>query len=164
MYRFRALSVLVSALSLGACGSSSHTETPQEVVRGLDSGELLLHLGYSGFGEPARLVVGDSAEWAARWATAFARQTSIPALPTVNFARDMVLVAALGARPSGGYDIAIEGVAPEEAGAVVLVTSTVPSDECGYTAAITTPVVMLRVGAVADGIRFLEEAETRSCE
>jgi hypothetical protein len=164
VYRVGVLSVLFGGLSLGACGSSSHPEAPQEVVTELDPGALLLHLGYSGFGESARLVVRDSAEWAVLWATAFARQSTVPPLPAVNFARDMVLVAALGTRPSGGYDITIEGVAPEVEGAVVRVTTTVPGEECYTTAVITEPVVMLRVSAVAGRIRYLEQTETRSCD
>jgi PrcB C-terminal len=162
--RFGGLSLVLGGLSLGACGSSSHTEAPQEVAAELDSGSVLLHLGYSGFGEPARLVVRDSAQWAGLWATAFARQTTAPPLPAVDFDSDMIVVAALGARPSGGYDIAIEGVAPGKGGAVALVTTTVPGKACYTTAAITEPVVMLRVGAVAGRVRFLEQMETRSCK
>jgi hypothetical protein len=65
--------------------------------------------------------------------------------------------------PSGGYDIAIEGVAPEAGGAAVLVATTAPGDDCFTTAAITEPVVMLRAGAVEGLIRFHEQAETHSC-
>jgi hypothetical protein len=76
----------------------------------------------------------------------------------------MILVAALGARPSGGYDIAIESVAPAKGRAVALVTNTVPGEKCYTTAAITQPVVMVRVGAEADRVRFLEQTKTHSCE
>jgi len=163
MYRFGVLSLLLGGLPLGACGSSSHPEAPREAVTGVDSGAVLLHASYSGFSESDRLVVRDSAHWAGVWATAFARQTPVPPLPAVDFARDMVVVAALGARPGGGHDIAIEGVAPEVGGAAVFVATTAPGDDCVTTAAITEPVVMLRVGAVAGPIRFHERAVTRSC-
>jgi hypothetical protein len=164
VYRFGVLSMLISGLSVGGCRSSSQLEAPQEVAAELDSGSILLHLGYSGFSEPVRFVVRDSAQWAVLWATAFARQITVPPLPAVDFERDMILVAALGARPSGGYDIGIEGVRPEQGEAVALVTTTVPAEECYTTAAITEPLVMLRVGAVAGGMRFSEQTETRSCQ
>ena len=164
MCRFRVLSLLLGGLSLGACGSSFRPEAPRESLEELDSGSVLLHLGYSGFDEPARLVVRDAAQWEALWATAFARQTTAHPLPAVDFESDMILVAALGARPSGGYDIAIEGLTPEMDGAVALVTSTAPGAECYTTAAITEPVVMLRVAAVSGPIRFQEETETHACE
>jgi protease stability complex PrcB-like protein len=157
------LSLLLGGLLLDACGSSTHPEAPREAVTGVDSGAVILHAAYSGFGEPDRFVVRDSAQWAGVWATAFARQTPVPPLPSVDFATEMVVVAALGARPSGGYDIAIEGVAPEVGGAAVRVVTTAPGDNCYTTAAITEPVVMLRVGAVAGRIRFHERAETRFC-
>jgi len=163
MYRFGVLSLLLGGLSLGACGSSSHLEAPREAVTGVDSGTVLLHAAYSGFSESDRFVVRDSARWARVWATAFARQTPVPPLPSVDFAREMIVVAALGARPSGGYDIAIAGVAPGAGGVAVLVVTTAPGDDCFTTAAITEPVVMVRVGAVAGLIRFHEQAETRSC-
>jgi hypothetical protein len=59
-----------------------------------------------------------------------------------------------------GYDIAIEGVAREAGGAEVLVATTAPGDDCFTTQAITEPVVMVRVGAVAGLIRLHEHAET----
>jgi len=163
MYRLGMLSLLLGGLPLGACGSSSHPEAPREAVTGVDSGAVLLHAAYSGFSESDRFVVRDSAHWARVWETAFARQTPVPPLPAVDFARDMIVVAALGARPNGGYDIAIEGMAPEAGGAEVLVATTVPGDDCVTTQAITEPVVMVRVGAVAGLIRFHEHAETHSC-
>lgn len=163
MYRFGVLSLLWGGLPLGACGSSSHPEAPREAVTGVDSGAVLLHAGYSGFGESDRFVVRDSAHWARAWATAFTRQTPVPPLPAVDFARDMIVVAALGTRPTGGYDIAIEGVAPEAGGAGVRVATTAPGDDCVTTQAITEPVVMVRVAAVAGLVRFHERAETHSC-
>jgi hypothetical protein len=164
MHRVAVLALLFGALPLSACGSNSHPEAPRDAVTELDAGSVLLHAGYSGFDDPERLVVRDSVHWAGVWATAFERQTRVPPLPAVDFAREMVVVAALGARPSGGYDITIEGVVEELGGAVVFVVATSPGDDCYTTAAITEPVIMLRAAAVAGRIRFEERAETRSCE
>ena len=78
IYHLGVLSLLLGGLLLEACGSYSHPEAPSEAVTGVDSGAVLLHAAYSGFGEPDRFVVRDSAQWAAAWANAFARQTPIP--------------------------------------------------------------------------------------
>jgi hypothetical protein len=162
MLSFRAVSLLLGGLRLGACGAGSSPEAPGEPFTEVDS-HVLLHTAYSGFTEATRFVVRDSAHWAGVWATAFARQTPVPPLPAVSFANEMVVVAALGARPSGGYDIGIEGVAPEGDGAAVHVVTTAPGDDCITTAAITEPVVILRMAAVGGTVRFPERAETRSC-
>jgi hypothetical protein len=163
MYRFGVLSLLLGGLPLGACGSSSHPEAPREAVIGVDSGAVLLQTGYSGFSQSDRFVVRDQVHWARVWDTAFAAQTPVPPPPAVDFTKDMVVVAALGSRPTGGYGIAIKGVAPEPDGAEVLVATTAPGDDCVTTHANTQPVVMVRVGAVAGLIRFHERAETHSC-
>ena len=163
MHRFGVLALLLGGIALGACGSSSHAEALREAVTGVDSGAVLLHAASSGFGESDRFVVRDSVHWARVWDTAFARQAPVPPLPAVDFATEMVVVAALGTRPSGGYDIVIEGMASEAGGAAVLVATTAPGDDCFTTAAITEPVVMVRVGTVAGPIRFHERAETHSC-
>jgi PrcB C-terminal len=163
MYPLVVLILLVGGLTLGACESSSNPKEPREAITAVDPVAVVLHTGYSGFDASERFVVRDSARWADAWATAMANYTPIPPLPVVNFEKDMIIVAALGARPSGGYDIAIEGVAPESDGALVLVGTTAPGSDCITTAAITAPVVMIRVPSVAGRIRFQERAEVRSC-
>lgn len=82
----------------------------------------------------------------------------------MDFSREMIIVAALGARPSSGYDISIDRAAVANAAVVVEVTSTTPGADCVLLAVITTPVVMARVPASYGPIRFIEQERTRQCE
>jgi PrcB C-terminal len=162
MSAVRSLSVLVGAIALSACGSGSHPEAPREVL-GADSSAVLLRAEYSGFTKAERLVVRSSVQWADVWATAFAQQTPVAALPDVDFSTEAVIVAASGTRPSGGYHIAIESVTQETGGIGVVVRTTSPGGSCVTTAALTQPVIMLRVDASAGPIRFHERSVTHAC-
>lgn len=94
---------------------------------------------------PANLVITQQAEWDGIWRRIVANQGDKPPVPAVNFAREMLLVAAMGGQPSGGYAIHIDRVINNGAFLEVLVTRTSPGSRCGATAAITNPVDVVRV-------------------
>jgi hypothetical protein len=162
-YRSRVLTVLLGGFGMTACGSSSPAETP-ETGKVLKPEATLLHQHYSGFGESQRLVVRDPGTWASVWARAYALQTPVPSLPEVDFSKEMVLVAALGGRPTGGYDIAIEGVLAEAEATRAFVTATAPGRNCVTTQALTQPVVAVRVSAAEGAVEFEERRRTHSCD
>jgi len=97
--------------------------------------------------EPANIVVRTQPEWEALWRRITARQGPPPAVPAVNFERDMLLVAAMGARPSGGYSIRIERVIDGGDRLEAHVVRTSPGSRCGAIAAITHPVDVVRIAA-----------------
>jgi hypothetical protein len=123
----------------------------------------VLHEGYTGFGEPARFVVRDAAEWAEVWRRAYVNRSEVPRRPEIDFKSEMVVVAAQGAQPSGGYDIEIERVAAGDGELKVYVLSTSPAPSCGVLTVITSPVVMVRVPRWED-VQFVEKSRIAPCE
>jgi PrcB C-terminal len=108
-----------------------------------------------------RLVVRSRAEWEALWARLQARLDPAPA---VDFAREMLLVAALGERPSGGYRVSIPAVAQDGALLRAEVLEIRPGRGCMTTMAVTTPVAVVRVPRSEAPVEFVERTETRDCE
>lgn len=118
---------------------------------------------YSGLTDSARVVVRDAREWEAVWREVWRNQTPVPPLPEIDFAREMVVVAALGSRSSGGYGIIVERAARTREGVEVSVLKQSPGPRCGAPAAITTPVDIARLGRVDGAVRFIERPEVREC-
>jgi len=92
-----------------------------------------------GLPAPARTVVRDAAAWAALWAKANANMAPVPKEPAVDFAKEMVAVAALGERRSAGYSVEIVG-ARRDAGTIrILVAEREPPAGAVVAQVITAP-------------------------
>jgi PrcB C-terminal len=97
---------------------------------------------YSAFQTPARLLIKDAASWASAWDQIAGHASLLPPLPAVDFSTEMVIVLAMGSKPSSGYGIAITAVARDQTGALfVAATETSPAaKDCGLLTVITSPV------------------------
>ncbi len=159
-------SLLVTAVSLGCLDASSPPfGAPAFGTRvAVDSPVPVAHEYYSGLGDPARLVIADSATWAAIWAQVYAALQPRPSLPAVDFRTEQVLLAALGQRNTGAYDIRIDSVVRFTLGSVAYVTTTAPGRNCVTTQALTQPVELVRLAPppVAP-VAFAQRAVVRDC-
>jgi hypothetical protein len=117
---------------------------------------------YSGYREASRLVIRDEATWSSAWETYQGRVTPRPAAPAVDFTREMVLLAAMGERSSGGYSIQIDEAAASEGALYVAVTESSPGAGCVTSQSLSQPVVYARVPQHAD-VRFIERLTTSEC-
>jgi hypothetical protein len=140
MHHLRRLFVLIS-LALGCTGQPS---VSPDITGGLEVRRLRqdpYSFAYSsGLNDSTRAVVRDAAAWATIWG-AIHRHSSLPPLPAVDFTRDMVVVVALGTRPSGGYSIYVDSAhAVANGGTEVVVHKVNLGAGCGATAALTQPV------------------------
>lgn len=128
-----------------------------------DSTAAVAHEYYSGVVDAAGLVIADSQSWASTWDRVYAGRRPQPSLPSVDFRTERVLLAALGQRNSGGYDIRIDSVARFERGSVTYVTTTSPGNRCATTQALTQPVDLMRISPVVGPMRFQQRAVVRDC-
>lgn len=118
---------------------------------------------YTSLSEPARLVVGEHTMWREVWASMWRTRSPQPPLPEIDFAREMVVVAALGARTTGGYGILIESADAGPTGLTIHVVSTAPGSTCAVTLAVTRPVDIARLRRHNGPVTFAERLETREC-
>jgi hypothetical protein len=172
-HRIRLCVALAAAVAGAACGSSS-SPTGSEAAP-IPPGAVLLDLRpldaelggfriYSGVASPRRAVIDSESEWAAAWAEITRNVQPRPALPTVSFSRDVVLLAASGSRATGGYGIEIEAVYQDDGDVVARVVESAPGSRCFLTQAFTAPLDAVVVPRSALRVRWEELDRVRECD
>ncbi|HEV2751963.1 MAG TPA: protease complex subunit PrcB family protein [Gemmatimonadales bacterium] len=158
--------VLLSVLALlGAC---QDTVSPPFATLGnrvaVAPTAVLTHEYYSGIGDQALFVIADSASLTSIWRQLYMGSQPQPPIPAVDFRTERVLLAALGQRPTGGYDIQIDSVVQYELGIAAYVRAVAPGQSCGTTSALTQPVALVRVSPpVLAPIVFKQQAVVHEC-
>lgn len=123
-----------------------------------------LHRGdRSGFADAARLVVRDAETWRRVWATIAAGRADSLAPPPVDFRRELLVVAAFGARMSAGYRVAIDTVRRGDLAVEAVVRSVEPAAGCAAAFAIVQPVDVVRVPRTERPVAFTERRATAPC-
>lgn len=119
---------------LGGCASAdSASDAPPVVVQVLASGS---HSGVKDQEYHDLHTAGDFQIW---WNKAYATYSTAPALPQVDFTKDMVIAAFMGEKSHGGYTLDIESVQQTPNAYNVLVRITIPGDYCHTTQALVQP-------------------------
>ncbi|HEU4828575.1 MAG TPA: protease complex subunit PrcB family protein [Gemmatimonadales bacterium] len=166
----RPLILLALTIPAAAClGSALPTEQ-----REFEQGDALIPLerfrsdshpyaAYSGLAEAERRIVTSEEEMEALWSQIHAGQASVPPLPSVDFGEEMVLVAALGGKPSSGYAIRIDSVAARGEGLEVFLRQSRPAPDCAVLAVITAPVDLVRLPRRVGDVSYREAVEVREC-
>lgn len=164
--RLLAIAGLTTGILTTGCSASVNSEIPIGAVA-LDVRELAAPLAqyhYSGYEERQRLVIRDAASMAQFWATLTAGVSPQPPVPAVDFSTEMVIVAAMGSRPSGGYSIHVDQVYERDGRVTAVVREVSPSASCVVTAALTTPVAAVRIPRRPGDVTFAERTSTRRCD
>jgi hypothetical protein len=118
---------------------------------------------YSGIRDSLRVVIRDAGAWREHWAAIHRPFIPAPALPDVDFTREMILLASTGTRPTAGFGIRIEAVTADSTRLVVVVRRTVPGDGCALAAVVTQPVDVARIPVTTLPISFAERIERTDC-
>lgn len=113
--------------------------------------------------DPFNHVIRSQTEWDAMWRRITANSGPQPAAPPVDFSRDMLLLTALGTRPTGGYGITIERVIETPYTLDVQVVRTSPGPRCGTTATLTSPVDIVRVARSDKEVRWRPRDAVSHC-
>jgi hypothetical protein len=117
----------------------------------------------SGYTTSQRLVIRDAAAWSSAWSTIWQGTTPKPALPAIDFSKEMIVVTAFGQRSSGGYGILIDSAGTTGSELLVRVRSSSPGPRCFTTAALTQPVDVARIPASTLPVRFVEYEVVNDC-
>jgi hypothetical protein len=118
----------------------------------------------SGYHQAERLVVTDQATWQSVWHTVHATLAPEPPLAAVDFSREVVLVAAMGRQPSGGYAVRLEAAQQDDQAVTVTVRTVVPGAGCVVPQVVTSPVDLARLPRTALPVRFADRSDTLRCE
>ena len=159
MIRPVSMITLVAVMAAG-CAAEERTVPPDAVQ--LES-EVLFELSttHSAESVPARRVIRDASEWAQLLPQIAGPEEPAPA---IDFAQNMVVVAAMGEQRSGGHSIVIDGVFTDEAEIYIEVNEVSPGPECVVSAEITSPVTAVAVPRRSGGVVWVERASTLACD
>jgi len=114
--------------------------------------------------QPERLVIRDQVAWVNAWASLSPVGAPIAAPPNVDFGREMIVLVALGERPSGGYSILVDSAAANSDGVTVWVGTSSPGPHCGTTLALTQPVDIAKLPRIDAPVRFVGTSKVIDCQ
>jgi hypothetical protein len=156
------VALLVTVLASTACaGEATGPGMPRQAVV-VPTATVLAATPWSGYTEPERRVIASNDEWAAAWAQIHDGRTPLPARPDIDFTQDVVILAAMGTRPSTGFAVTINEVRVHAGTFHVRVTERSPGRSCGVGNAITSPVHAVRASRQATSAQFVvARVETR---
>jgi len=110
-----------------------------------------------------RLVVRSASEWPAIWSRIHGGQNPQPDVVQPDFSTEMAVVASMGQKPSGGFEIVIDSVTRHERGSIVFVTEKSPGSNCVTTGALAEPVHAVRAPRTDGSIWWRERTITENC-
>jgi hypothetical protein len=113
--------------------------------------------GISGFQEPQEKFISALDEWIQLWARRQANLATKKPHPTIDFDRDVVLVATLGAKSTGGYAIEITRIVKTKDDIQVFVKRTVPPEGAKVITVQTSPFVLARMKKPDRPVTFIDE-------
>lgn len=163
-----AVAGLAALAVLASCGRGSDVPAPPEPLAPVETAERVYYDDGGGIPDSVRVVIRDRAALDDVWQRATSTQVDPPALPAVDFGRDMVLVVGAG-RMSPGDVIRVDsvGVRPEPAAGggtqqtlVALVRTTLACDPFPGDA---FPLEVVRVRRFDGPVLFRERRERADC-
>lgn len=158
----KCIPLLAAALALAGCASGPATPltatrvTPEAPQASTTSG---LH-------DYARVAVFDARTFGEQWTRAYSDRMPPPPAPAIDFAREFVLVAALGEHATGGYRIEIASVTARGGRIEARVVTSTPGKGCVVAAMMTQPLDVVRVPRPRAGeldVRFADTLVVRDC-
>ena len=178
MIRIGSAVLIALTLPIQSCASQDTPTAPPElssdaVAPGLPSDAVavefepvveLSRMLIGGPQEATRSVVRDERSWLEFWRALTAVVSPAPEPPTVDFTANMVLVAAMGRRSTGGHAISIEGVYTSDGTLYVDVLERSPGVGCFSAQVITTPVTAVRVRVHDGSVQFVTREESGPCD
>lgn len=89
---------------------------------------------------------------------------ALPELPKIDFSREMIVMLALGTRPSGGYGIIVDKAYLRVGRLEKVVRKESPGRNCSVTMELTKPVDVVRLPKIDREVVFREKEIVHSCK
>ena len=162
---------LVFAFALAACNGTTSPESVPESTEVLEEDGALTAaqvdtvavVHSSGYSEPAREVLETEEEWRETWDRMHAGVSPPPERPEVDLEASIVVVLAMGTRPTGGYGIGVSAARVVDGDLELEVEERSPGASCGVTQAITSPTLLIQLPVPSGEVEFSEREVTRDC-
>lgn len=145
------LLMLITGFSSG-CASTPEKQEPGFILETLARG------AYSGLTVERMEATSDAAAYAEYW-----RRINRGEPPAVDFAEEMVIIAALGERRTGGYSIEVTVIEPAADALRVYVLLRSPGPQCMTTQALTQPYHIVKTRRSGKPVKFEVLHEVINC-
>lgn len=109
------------------------------------------------------VVIREQATWQSAWNQVTHNMFPQPNLPQVDFSTRIVLVAAAGTKPTGGYSVGLLQAVEDNGAISVDVTSTSPGTGCVVTQLVTSPVDIGSIPQTTAPIMFNVTRKVQGC-
>lgn len=159
----RSSAMALAVLVIGCADGPADPGPPRDAVLLAAHDVVSIQETWTGYGTATRSVITTPAAWASAWATLYENVVPKPALPVIDFGSDVVVLAAMGTRSTGGYSVTIEEVRAHKGVLHVAVLERSPGPTCGTHQAITAPVHVVQVPREGTTAAFAVTTETDSC-
>jgi PrcB C-terminal len=122
-----------------------------------------------GLAQPEYRIVQSRDEWQDLWRELEPRtsreqgQTSPNPVPDIDFQQRVLIVAAMGARPTGGYSVEITSLVESSQRIVVTVAEQLPGPKCTTTQAVTHPIAIVTTARSQKPFEFEFVRTTQPC-
>jgi hypothetical protein len=161
MNRSVGMSIVALVIAAAGCDTMTGVGVPIPIAR--FRADAHSFASFSGMNAPARLVIRDADSWQAAWTQINGGSSAAP-LPSINFSREMVILAAMGTQGSSGPDILITGASQADAGgAVIAIRLTSVGVGCASLTILTQPVDLARMPRRDGEVTFVEHSEVIHC-
>jgi hypothetical protein len=117
----------------------------------------------SGLTTRERLVIDNAAGWVNTWSQIAGNHIPPPGPPAIDFESSVVIVVAMGVRPSGGFQITIDQVRFLDGDVQIAVTERSPGEGCSGPGVLTAPLDAVVVMRFDGRSAFLERSSTVDC-
>ena len=109
---------------------------------------------FSAVDRPQRFVIRDAATLAQQWPAWWSTMSQPPRMPDLDFSREMLVVVALGAKPTSGYDVVLDSAARRDDRLTIYVRTTAPPPGSVVLTVITHPIDLARVSRTDGAVLF----------
>jgi hypothetical protein len=144
---------------LGQSTSVARPSPPQDF-----SVKQVVREAFTAYQRPLERVLTDSAALDSAWALLYQGKTPLKARPVVDFTRSMVLLLALGSRPSTRFAIALDSVRQQRSGMAVYYTELEPGRGCVVGPAPTQPALLAELSRTSERVKFTRQTRRQDCE
>ena len=152
------LALVLPLLALLACNDSPSEPADRTVLIAT-----VVEQSFSGVQIGRDEVIVDDNTWARVWEEIHAPMSPRPALPAVDFGREMLLLAALGMRVSGCYSVRIVAVEEAGSGLRAAIEEKTPGTSCACGGALTHPVHVVRLPRHSGPVSFVYRSTRLRC-
>jgi hypothetical protein len=116
------------------------------------------------FGTETLQVIRDQAAWQSLWSRMNSNHFPTPTLPAVDFSAEMVVVAAVGGKPSGGFSVSVDSASERSGTVIVEVTMTSPGPNCIVAGLMTSPVATAKLPTRTGAVNFNVTRRVTNCK